>query len=289
VAQELESRQIDGHLPSLPYAFNIDIYSPFRYPGGKARWYGIVKKWIRYTEAEMLVEPFAGGAHIGVSAAINRDIDKVLLVEKDEKVAAVWETILSGNSDWLTERIREFEVNRESVEEVLTSATSSRKELAFATLLKNRVSRAGLLTSDSGNLRKGENGNGIGSRWYPDTLIKRIREVNSASNRIDFKQGDGLETMSKHSDGVDIAFFIDPPYPKTGNRLYNYHDVCPRTVIEVSDSLNGSFLVTYNKRDEIFKILANKDMKIYDVKSSNSHNNDKTELIITGDSYLQKY
>jgi DNA adenine methylase len=42
-------------------------------------------------------------------------------------------------------------------------------------------------------LKYGENGNGILSRWYPETLSKRIQDLLAIRDRITFIGGDGIE------------------------------------------------------------------------------------------------
>ena len=43
--------------------------------------------------------------------------------------------------------------------------------------------------------RAGEAGKGITSRWYPDTIARRIREISKFAGLIDFRQADGLEML----------------------------------------------------------------------------------------------
>jgi DNA adenine methylase len=51
------------------------------------------------------------------------------------------------------------------------------ESLAFATIIKNRVNRGGILANGASFIKNGENGKGITSRWYPETLRRRILAI----------------------------------------------------------------------------------------------------------------
>jgi DNA adenine methylase len=112
-------------------------------------------------------EPFCGGATVGLSALFDGLTDRLMLVELDENVAAVWETILNGQADELIDRIGRFQISHESVRGVLDHAHGNLGERAFATIVRNRVQRGGILAPGASLMKRGENGRGLASRWYP--------------------------------------------------------------------------------------------------------------------------
>ena len=65
-------------------------------------------------------------------------------------------------------------------------------------------------------IKTGENGKGITSRWYPNTLARRILEIDRIKNRVEFIHGDGLEVIQGYAERSDAVFFIDPPYTAGG-------------------------------------------------------------------------
>jgi DNA adenine methylase len=69
--------------------------SPFRYPGGKTWLVPEVRKWLMASKIRpsVFVEPFAGGAIVGLSVAAEGLAEHVFLGELDDDVAAVWQTI----------------------------------------------------------------------------------------------------------------------------------------------------------------------------------------------------
>jgi len=121
--------------------------SPFSYPGGKTWLVPYVRAWLESLETRpgLLVEPFAGGAIVGLTAALENLAAHVVLVEKDSNVASVWKTILEGNAGWLARRIELFDLTIENVREELERQHPREKERAFATILRNRVQRGGIM------------------------------------------------------------------------------------------------------------------------------------------------
>jgi hypothetical protein len=50
------------------------------------------------SQPKVLVEPFAGGGIISLTAAFEHLADSVIMVELDDQIAAVWQTILAGDA-----------------------------------------------------------------------------------------------------------------------------------------------------------------------------------------------
>src|SRR5271154_7580076 len=85
--------------------------SPFRYPGGKTWLVPLFRRWMLSlpNTPTVLVEPFAGGGIISLTTAFEWLADKVVMVELDKQIAAVWQTILGGDAKWLAKRLLTFE------------------------------------------------------------------------------------------------------------------------------------------------------------------------------------
>ena len=57
--------------------------------------------------------------------AFEKLANHVTMVELDDQVAAVWQTILSKDAEWLAEEIIKFEMTAEAVREILSNEPSS--------------------------------------------------------------------------------------------------------------------------------------------------------------------
>jgi DNA adenine methylase len=56
------------------------------------------------------------------------------------------------------------------------------ESLAFTTIIENWVNRGGILANGASFIKNGENGKGITSRWYPETLRRRILAIAQVAN-----------------------------------------------------------------------------------------------------------
>lgn len=261
--------------------------SPFRYPGGKTWFVPRVRRWLseRNPRPAELVEPFAGGGIVGLTAAFEGLAERVTMVEMDEWLAAVWRTIVEepGGAERLSERIAEFEMSLSAVREVLDSSPETTDEIAFFTILKNRVNRGGILAPGASLVKAGENGRGISSRWYPQTLKKRILDIAGIRARITFVHGDGLEVMENFADRSDFVFFVDPPYTLAAKRLYNHWALDHASLFETASRLSGDFLMTYDNDEQIRSLAAEYDFDTREISMKNTHHAKMTELLIGRD------
>lgn len=141
-----------------------------------------------------------------------------------------------------------------------------------------------ILAAGSSPLKYGENGKGISSRWYAETLSRRIQEIIPIRKRISFIEGDGIEIMKQYSSDGDAAFFIDPPYTaggkKAGRRLYTYSELDHEKLFEVTSKVAGDFLMTYDDAADVRELAKKYDFDVELIAMKNTHHAEMTELII---------
>lgn len=255
--------------------------SPFRYPGGKTWLVPYVRLWLKSRSPVQLIEPFAGGGIVGLTAVFEDLVKKLTLIEMDANVASVWETILNGHGKWLAERIAAFKVTEDSVKMILTSEERNIRHKAFATIVRNRVQRGGILASGAGFMKSGENGRGLRSRWYPETLRKRILDIVKVRDRIKFVRGDGMQFVERNVRRRRTAFFVDPPYPVAGRRLYKHCDIDHRKLFALMGQCAGDFLMTYDDSAQVRKLILEFGFDCEPVAMKNTHNTRMEELLIS--------
>ena len=262
--------------------------SPFRYPGGKTWLVPRIRQWLSSlpVKPSKFVEPFAGGAIVGLTVAFEQLANRVILVERDEQVAAVWHTIINtkDGAEWLTDQIVNFRLTPASAQLLLSSPKRSLKEKAFQTIVQNRVSHGGILAPGAGTLKHGENGKGVLSRWYPETLKKRILDIARIKKGIRFIRGDGFEVIRKNARYANAVFFIDPPYTvsskKAGTRLYKYHQVDHEELFRLADRIQGDFLMTYDDAEEVRALAVKHRLETRVVAMSSTHHATMNELLV---------
>lgn len=271
----------------IPYGIvnvaSVKKLSPFRYPGGKTWLVPQIYKWIKslHFTPKVFIEPFAGGGIVSLTVANEELAEHIIMVEIDDEIASVWKAIFYGDVEWLIHRILSFNMSVENINGILSIDYTSDEEKAFKTIIKNRTFHGGILAKGSGLIKYGENGKGINSRWYPQTLAKRINHIRKIRNKITFIQGNGLEIIRNNLNNV---FFLDPPYTaggkRAGSRLYNHHELDHELLFSLSDHIEY-FLMTYDISEEIENLAQKYDFPIKKIPMKNTHNREMKEYIIS--------
>jgi DNA adenine methylase len=256
--------------------------SPFRYPGGKTWLVPYIRRWLKsYSKRPTrLVEPFGGGAVVSLTAAFESLAGQVLFSEMDGGVAAVWKVVLNGRAEWLAREIEKFELNEKNVKAVLGRTPTTIPELAFQTLLRNRVQRGGIMAVGAGLVKTGEGNRGLAARWYPQTLARRIREINLQKERLVFTQGDGLALVGEHAEDPDTVFYVDPPYTLAAKRLYTCWQVDHEALFAQMQRVRGDFLMSYDNTAEVQELARRFGFATRPIAMKNTHHQEMTELLI---------
>jgi DNA adenine methylase len=271
-----------GSLKRVINVASIPHRSPFRYPGGKTWLVPYVRQWLRKLSWKPVQfgEPFAGGGIVGLSVIFDELADRLTLVEIDQDVGSVWHTLLNGHGKALASKITEFQPTESSVRAVLGNKPESLFDRAFATVVRNRCQRGGIMAAGASLMKEGENGKGLASRWYAETLAKRIREISHRKGRITFLEGDGTEFIRQNASRRDMVFFIDPPYTVAGRRLYTHSDIDHKELFRVAASIEGDFLMTYDNAEPIRQLARQFHFDTHEVAMKNTHHEVMSELLI---------
>ncbi len=263
--------------------------SPFRYPGGKTWFVPAFRRWMQSLEkpANVLVEPFAGGATIALTAVCENWVDHAVLVELDPDVAAVWQCVCHGDAPLLAQMILGFEFSYESVKLALEKVPSDHLERAFITILRNRTFHGGILAPGSGLIKSGESGKGISSRWYPETLAKRLSALHIIRHRLTILCDDALKCTDSYKNEKNCVFFVDPPYTaggkSAGSRLYTFFSLDHNALFEFCANLAGDFVMTYDIAPEVIALSEAHHFQTRLISMKNTHHAAMTELIVGRD------
>ena len=261
--------------------------SPFRYPGGKSWLVPYIKQWLARKDVGLFVEPFVGGGAISLAVAYRQWARHVVMCEVDPAVAAIWNAVLNGDADWLQKRITSFKLTKKSLIEQLAGRGREPRTLAFRTLLRNRTSHGGLLTQGSALLKKGENGKGIQSRWYPQTLAARLTKIKTFRDKITFVEGDGVQLLESLSNAKKCFFFLDPPYTSgsisAGGRMYDHHLIDNARLFSLAKRMSGEFLMSYDDTREIRLMAKAHGFQVRKVAMRTRHHVAAEELLVCRD------
>ena len=263
--------------------------SPLRYPGGKTWLIPHIRVWLGGIgpKPARLIEPFAGGGIVSLTAVMENLVQRSVMAEIDVNVAAFWKATLDHNAE-LRLRVSQFYPTRESIEELQRCTQETTLDTGFRALVLNRTRRGGILARGAALSKKGENGKGLMSRWYPETTVNRLAEIAKYSHRITFLQQDGLRLLEQElaCGTSDTVVFADPPYTfggkKAGGRLYDANSIDHRRLFSILASSGVDFLMTYDRSPEILDLISEFSFYTVQVFMKNTHHNTIPELIITG-------
>ena len=135
----------------------------------------------------------------------------------------------------------------------------------------------------AGFVKTGENGRGLLSRWYPETLARRILDIAQVRDKFSFVEGDGIEMVKRFADVEDAAFFVDPPYTVASRRLYQHWQVDHRKLFELLSKVKGDVLLTYDNTREVADLAEEFGFETEAIAMKNTHHAKMTELLIGRD------
>jgi DNA adenine methylase len=232
------------------------------------------------------VDPFAGGGSVPLGVLAQGLVDRVVLGEIDRDVAAVWQCVFSSQNEELCQRIGEFQISRQNVILELGTEQLSSVDRAFQTILKNRTYRGGILAPGASLMKDGENGRGVASRWYPATLVRRLRLLRALALMIEFYEIDAFELIRRYIAREDVAYFIDPPYTagngkRAGARLYAHSELDHEALFLLLSEARGLVLMTYDDCPEVIELANRNGFLIERVPMKNTHHEVKCELLIS--------
>ena len=240
-------------IPAVNVA-SVPQRSPLRYPGGKTWLVEHIRDWLRRFDSppKSIIEPFAGGGIASLTAVMEELVESCLMVELDYEVWAFWHAALNRNAD-LCKMVQEFRPTREAVEKLSQQTPDNVLERGFRTLVLNRTRRGGVLAPGASLIRSGESGKGVASRWYPETLVRRLTDIAAHAGRIQIRRDDGMKRLEAVPD--ETVLFVDPPYnaggKRAGRRLYAHSEIDHAHLFALLANTKADFLMTYDWTPEI--------------------------------------
>ena len=236
---------------SVPFATQV---SPLRWPGGKSKFVGKVLEQCNNDMMENFVEPFAGGASVGLSLLLAGRCKELYLNDIDYGIFSLFK-IIKETPAQLIEKIRNFQPSKIAYKKAQTVIKNEYKdvsplEAAWSLLVVNRLAFSGI---PKANCMKDPM-----ARWNSKTLIKRIERICARAEHIHVCCMDACAYIEEMYWLPHTTIFIDPPYREKGKQLYMnfYHDDDHKRLATLLDELFKNFpgsdiLITYDDCDYI--------------------------------------
>jgi DNA adenine methylase len=257
----------------------IRYYSPLRYPGGKGRLSGYVKRIFEKNDLldGYYVEPYAGGAAVAISLLLLEYASRIYINDVNKSVYMFWKSVLE-DTDALCRKIFDRKVTVEEWKRQRRihqhARDHCRLDVAFSTFFLNRTNRSGIISS--GGMIGGRDQSGewkLDARYNKRELIKRIEMIAEYRNRIRVSNKDAEQFLESTARELPIKtlLFLDPPYFEHGDRLYENH-YSPRDHARVASTvikkLRRKWIISYDNHPDIRKIYRNCPRLIYSLQYS---------------------
>ena len=238
-----------------------NYYSPLRYPGGKgkiAQFVGLLFETNLLSDG-YYVEPYAGGASVGLSLLFKEYVSRIVLNDLDRSIYSFWHSALD-ETEALCKMITDTKVGVENWRKYREIQKQKSQytllELGFSTFYLNRINRSGIIM---GGIIGGIGQTGrwkIDARFNKANLIQRIEKIARYKDRIAIYNMDACELIKAITKRIPLKtlLYLDPPYYAKGKDLYvsHYKDQDHKAVAETIKSLKKcSWIVTYDNRPEI--------------------------------------
>lgn len=248
-------------------------YSPLRYPGGKRKLSNFIATICREHKIDgHYVEPYAGGAAVGLELLITGQIKEITINDLDRSIYAFWKSLIENPEELcfkiLNTKINVRNWNRER-EIQQDKKHSSILELGFSTFFLNRTNYSGII---NGGILGGRNQKSkylIDSRFDKNKLIERIKRISELRKRIHVYNMDAVDLihyMSKRPDQNNMLYYFDPPYYNKGVYLYMNHyrkEDHKNIANEIQKIKHSKWIVSYDNADEIRKYYSKYKYKKY--------------------------
>lgn len=279
----------------------MNFYSPLRYPGGK----GKVADYFKMIFKENLlydgiyIEPYAGGASVGLSLLFNEYASKIIINDIDPSIFSFWHSVLN-ETDELCKLINDTPVTIESWEiQKQIQKVKHRHGLlkvGFSTFYLNRTNRSGILNA---GIIGGQEQNGewkMDARYNKKELISRIERIAQYKGKIELHNSDAVALVKSLRKTLPqkSLFYFDPPYYVKGKGLYlNYYENSDHQNIanEISKVTDQKWIITYDDVTPIRQLYSDfrkKSFKLF--YSAGSANKEGKEIMIFSDNiYIAKH
>lgn len=242
--------------------FSNKLYSPLRYPGGKAPFAPFIAEVMAQNGiiGGHYLEPYAGGAGVALHLLFHGHASHIHINDADPAVSAFWISV-TQHSDALLALLETTPINIEEWfkwRSVLREGSNaSVVERGFATLFMNRTNRSGILKA---GVIGGKNQDGaykLDARFKKDIVSARIREIAKRAENISVYCEDSLHLLNRCDELIPrkSLIYLDPPYYVKGKGLYrNFykhddHEAIAKTIQK--KSFKFPWVVSYDNAEEI--------------------------------------
>jgi DNA adenine methylase len=249
--------------------------TPLRYPGGKQRIAPFIEEILSENNINgHYVEPYAGGAGVGIELLLTNKVDHIHLNDSDSGIYSFWFSLLN-RTDELCSLISSASMtvdewkNRKEI--VKNCDTNNILELGFSVFYLNRCNRSGVLKAGLiGGLEQKGNYK-MDARFSRNDLIKRIESIALFKDKISISNLDAEYYIEEYIPKLpsNTLIYLDPPYYKKGGGLYlnaykkNDH---ARLSEVIQNEIKHKWILSYDGVPDIINLYLKRRHFLYDLQ-----------------------
>lgn len=247
--------------------YSNKLFTPLRYPGGKARFAPYIAALMRANglEGGHYMEPYAGGAGAALELLYDQVVSDVHINDADPAVRDFW-LVATKHTRKLIRMVESEPVTMDAWnywrDVMLGKVRAPLMERGFATLFLNRTNRSGILKGGviGGKAQSGEYK--LDARFKPDVLVGRLELLAKHSRSIHVYGEDALSLLNRCSKILPTRalVYLDPPYYVKGQGLYrNFYSHADHVAIAhllQSRGFRRPWLVSYDDAPQIRSMYA---------------------------------
>lgn len=208
------------------------LYSPLRYPGGKAPFAPFIAKVMESSGVAggHYLEPYAGGAGVALDLLFHGYADHIHINDADPAVYAFW-ICVTRHADALLNLLDTTPITIEEWFKWRSILREEREatlvEKGFATLFLNRTNRSGILKAGVIGGKDQAGDYRLDARFKKEVVAARIRDIAQRADAITVYGEDSLQLLQRCATFLPkkSLVYLDPPYYVKGKGLYrNYYE-----------------------------------------------------------------
>jgi DNA adenine methylase len=242
--------------------YSNKLFTPLRYPGGKARFAPMIADVINDNNLAggHYLEPYAGGAGVALILLMDSVVSHIHINDADPAVSVFWRAAVQDTAE-LIKLVANEPITIEAWHHwramMLGETSGTQLERGFATLFMNRTNRSGILKGGVIGGKAQAGAYKLDARFMRDELCLRLERIGRHTGRISVYEEDAYKLLLRCHEFLPRTslIYLDPPYYVKGAGLYrNFYKHEDHTQIARlldSNRFRRPWIVSYDNAEEI--------------------------------------
>jgi DNA adenine methylase len=242
--------------------YSNKLFTPLRYPGGKARFAPMIADVINGNKLAggHYLEPYAGGAGVALVLLMDGVVSHIHINDSDPAVSVFWRAAVQDTAE-LIKLVANEPVTMEAWHHwramMLGETTGTQIERGFATLFMNRTNRSGILKGGVIGGKAQAGAYKLDARFMRDELCLRLERIGRHAEEISVYEEDAYKLLMRCHEFLPrkSLIYLDPPYYVKGAGLYRnfykHDDHAQIARLLGSNRFRLPWVVSYDNAEEI--------------------------------------